>query len=50
MFWGGGGSFDWMVSQIDYARDAGRDFALAEAAGLDIVFAPYDDEFFPANR
>jgi pantoate--beta-alanine ligase len=47
MFWGGGGSFDWMVSQIDYARDAGRDFALAEAAGLDIVFAPYDDEFFP---
>jgi pantoate--beta-alanine ligase len=47
MFWGGGGSFDWMVSQIDYARDAGRDFVLAEAAGLDIVFAPYDDEFFP---
>jgi pantoate--beta-alanine ligase len=47
MFWGGGGSFDWMVSQIDYARDAGRDFALAEAAGLDIVFAPYDNEFFP---
>jgi pantoate--beta-alanine ligase len=47
LFWGGGGSFDWMVSQIDYARDAERDFALAEAAGLDIVFAPYDTEFFP---
>ena len=50
LFWGGGGSFDWIVSQIDYKRDAGRDFALAEAAGLDIVFAPYDDEFFPASR
>jgi pantoate--beta-alanine ligase len=47
LFWGGGGSFDWMASQIDYARDAERDFALAEAAGLDIVFAPYDVEFFP---
>ncbi len=47
LFWGGGGSFDWMVSQIDYARDAARDFALAEAAGLDIVFAPLDTEFFP---
>jgi pantoate--beta-alanine ligase len=47
LFWGGAGSFDWMVSKIEYARDAERDFALAEAAGLDVVFAPYDHEFFP---
>jgi pantoate--beta-alanine ligase len=47
LFWGGAGSFDWMASKIDYERDAGRDFALAQAAGLDIVFAPYDHEFFP---
>jgi pantoate--beta-alanine ligase len=46
LFWGGAGSHDWMAWQITYARDAGRDFALAEAAGLDIVFAPYDTELF----
>jgi pantoate--beta-alanine ligase len=32
LFWGGAGSHDWMASQITYARDAGRDFALAEGA------------------
>jgi pantoate--beta-alanine ligase len=46
MFWGGAGSHDWMASQITYARDAGRDLALAEAAGLDAIFAPYDHELF----
>jgi pantoate--beta-alanine ligase len=46
LFWGGAGSHDWMASQITYARDAGRDFALAESAGLDIVFVPYDTELF----
>ena len=47
MFWGGSGSFKWMASQIDYARDFARDMALAEEAGLEAVFAPYDKEFFP---
>lgn len=47
MFWGGAGSFDWMASQITYARDADRDFAVAQQTGLDIIFAPYDDELFP---
>ena len=47
MFWGGAGSFDWMASKIDYAHEAERDFALAEAAGLDAIFAPYNEEFFP---
>jgi pantoate--beta-alanine ligase len=46
LFWGGAGSHDWMASQITYARDAGRDYALAEDAGLDIVFAPHDHELF----
>jgi pantoate--beta-alanine ligase len=46
LFWGGAGSHDWMASQIPYARDAGRDFALAEAAGLDAVFTPYGHELF----
>jgi pantoate--beta-alanine ligase len=46
LFWGGDGSHDWMASQITYARDAGRDFGLAEGAGLDIVFAPFDHELF----
>jgi pantoate--beta-alanine ligase len=47
MFWGGGGSFDWMASQITYARDMARDMELAERAGLEVVFAPFDSEFFP---
>jgi pantoate--beta-alanine ligase len=47
MFWGGAGSFSWMASQVTYARDADRDFALAGQTGLDIIFAPYDDELFP---
>jgi len=46
MFWGGGASFDWMASRIDYARDYARDIALAREAGLDAVFAPHDEEFF----
>jgi pantoate--beta-alanine ligase len=46
LFWGGAGSHDWMASQVTYARDAGRDFALAEAAGLDVIFVPYDHELF----
>jgi len=47
MFWGGAGSFDWMTSKVSYETDLARDMALAEAAGLDAVFIPYDHEFFP---
>ena len=36
-----------MDSEIAYERDADRDFALAEAAGLDIIFAPEGNELFP---
>ena len=36
-----------MSSELGYQRDSGRDFALAEAAGLDIIFAPAADELFP---
>src|SRR5665213_1698817 len=46
MYWGGGASFGWMNSQIAYERDADRDFALAENAGLDLIFAPSNDELF----
>ncbi|MGA8370195.1 MAG: pantoate--beta-alanine ligase [Acidimicrobiales bacterium] len=47
MFWGGGGSFEWMASRIEYERDLARDMALAQDAGLDAVFTPLADEFFP---
>ena len=47
MFWGGAAAFDWMASEIPYERDLERDFALAAAAGLDAIFVPYDEEFFP---
>lgn len=47
MYWGGAASFDWMTSQIAYERDADRDFALAENAGLDLIFAPSNNELFP---
>ena len=47
LFWGGGTATDWMDSEIAYTRDADRDFALAESAGLDIIFAPESDELFP---
>lgn len=47
LFWGGDTASDWMESEIGYERDAGRDFALAEDAGLDIVFAPSNTELFP---
>jgi len=47
MFWGGASASDWMASQIAYAQYADRDFALAEDAGLDIIFAPDNDELFP---
>ena len=46
LFWGGGTPTDWMESEIAYSRDADRDFALAESAGLDIIFAPDSDELF----
>lgn len=46
LFWGGGTPTDWMESEIAYSRDADRDFALAETAGLDIIFAPDSDELF----
>ena len=47
LFWGGHSVSDWMESELGYERDAGRDFALAEEAGLDIVFAPDNAELFP---
>ncbi|HEY5386774.1 MAG TPA: pantoate--beta-alanine ligase [Thermoleophilia bacterium] len=47
LFWGGGTAAHWMDSEIGYERDADRDFALAEGAGLDIIFAPPSDELFP---
>jgi len=47
LYWGGAAAFEWMTSQIDYARDAKRDFALAEQAGCDLVFSPANHEFFP---
>ncbi len=47
LFWGGGTATGWMTSEIGYERDAGRDFALAEGAGLDILFAPPSEELFP---
>ena len=46
LFWGGGTATDWMDSEVAYTRDADRDFALAEAAGLDIIFAPESNELF----
>ena len=47
LFWGGHSVSDWMESELGYERDAGRDFALAEEAGLDIIFAPDNAELFP---
>jgi pantoate--beta-alanine ligase len=47
LFWGGGTAMDWMDSEVAYTRDADRDFALAEGAGLDIIFAPESNELFP---
>jgi pantoate--beta-alanine ligase len=47
LFWGGRSASDWMASQVGPGRDAERDFALAESAGLDIVFAPESRELFP---
>jgi pantoate--beta-alanine ligase len=46
MYWGGGASFEWMSSRIDYARDYARDMKLAREAGLDAVFAPHAEELF----
>jgi pantoate--beta-alanine ligase len=46
LFWGGGTAAEWMDSELAYTRDAGRDFALAESAGLDIIFAPAGSELF----
>jgi pantoate--beta-alanine ligase len=47
LYWGGAASLEWMASQVGDETDAARDFALAESAGLGIVFAPPDEEFFP---
>jgi pantoate--beta-alanine ligase len=47
LFWGGGTASDWMESEVGHQRDAERDFALAEAAGLDVIFAPDSNELFP---
>jgi pantoate--beta-alanine ligase len=47
LFWGGVSTSDWMASEVGYERDAGRDFALAEGAGTDIIFAPDNVELFP---
>ena len=49
LFWGGRSAADWMASQVGPGGDAGRDFALAESAGLDIVFAPESGELFPSE-
>ena len=43
------GIADWMASQVGPGGDAERDFALAESAGLDIVFAPESGELFPSE-
>jgi pantoate--beta-alanine ligase len=49
LFWGGRSASDWMPSQVGPGRNAERDFALAESAGLDIVFAPESGELFPSE-
>jgi pantoate--beta-alanine ligase len=49
LFWGGRSASDWMASQVGPGRDAERDFALAEGAGLDVVFAPESGELFPTE-
>jgi pantoate--beta-alanine ligase len=49
LFWGGRSASDWMPSQVGPGRNAERDFALAESAGLDIVFAPESGELFPTE-
>jgi pantoate--beta-alanine ligase len=46
LFWGGGTASDWMESELEYTRDADRDFALAEGGGLDVIFAPESTELF----
>jgi pantoate--beta-alanine ligase len=47
LFWGGRSASDWMASRVGPGRDAERDFALAEGAGLDVVFAPESSELYP---
>jgi pantoate--beta-alanine ligase len=47
LFWGGSTASDWMESEVGHQRDAERDFALAEAAGLDVIFTPASNELFP---
>lgn len=47
LYWGGTAAFGWMTSQIEYSRDADRDFRLAEQAGCELIFAPNNAEFFP---
>jgi pantoate--beta-alanine ligase len=49
LFWGGRSASEWMASQVGPGRDAERDFALAEGAGLDLVFAPGSSELFPSE-
>jgi pantoate--beta-alanine ligase len=49
LFWGGRSASNWMASQVGPGRDAERDFALAEGAGLDLVFAPDSRELFPSE-
>ena len=47
LFWGGRSASDWMASGVGPGRNAERDFALAEGAGLDVVFAPESSELYP---
>jgi pantoate--beta-alanine ligase len=47
LFWGGRSDSDWMASRVGPGRNAERDFALAEGAGLDVVFAPQSSELYP---
>jgi pantoate--beta-alanine ligase len=47
LYWGGAAAFGWMSSQIEYSRDADRDFRLADHAGCDLICAPSNAEFFP---
>jgi pantoate--beta-alanine ligase len=47
LFWGGVSASGWMASQIGNSRDAMRDFALAEGAGADIIYAPDSADLFP---
>jgi pantoate--beta-alanine ligase len=49
LFWGGHSASDLMASQVGSGGDAGRDFSLAESAGLDVLFAPQSGELFPSE-